>query len=85
MLRSRQRLDQLLLARATASLSADDSAELARLLAAHGGVDEEVYERAAAAVCLAALDTSEAMPSRLRSKLERQAAEFLSSEAPGRR
>ena len=81
----RRRLEQLLLARATSRLSPADQAELARLLAGNGGVDEEAYERAAAAICIAALDTGEPMPSGLRASLERQAAEFFSSAAPARR
>lgn len=82
---SRERLEELLLLRAAAPISAAEAAELARLLAAHPGVDEEAYERAAAAVCLAVLDTSEAMPPRLQAAVERQAAAFLAATGGAQR
>ena len=50
----RQRLDELLFARATEGLSHADALELEPLLAAYPDVDSTGYERAAAAVCLAA-------------------------------
>jgi hypothetical protein len=73
---TRLKLDELLLKRAIGSLTAAEEAELERLCAAHPDCDPEVYERAAAVVCLAGLDTREAMPDTLRAKLERQAAAF---------
>ena len=81
----RRRLDDLLLARAIESPSTAEAEELARLLAANPNVDHDAFERAAAAVCLATLDTSEPLPSALRAKLERHAATFLASAAPARR
>ena len=80
-----KRLDELLLARATGSSSAVELEELARLLAAHPDIDQDAYERAAAAVCLATLDTGESMPPSLRSKLERAAAAFVASGLTGQR
>jgi hypothetical protein len=74
---TRLRLDELLLKRAIGSLTDTEEAELERLCAAHPDFDSEVYERAAAVVCLAALDAREALPDTLRSKLERQAAAFV--------
>lgn len=71
-----KRLDDLLLARATEGLSAADTLELERLLAAEPLVDAGVYERAAAAVCLAVFGARSALPSGLKARLERQAAEF---------
>ena len=70
-----QRLDDLLLARATEGLDAAESAELEALLAAAPDVDAEGYELAAASVCLAVLGRVGAMPSGLRARLERSAAE----------
>jgi hypothetical protein len=72
-----RKLDELLLKRAIGSLTDAEEAELARLCAAHPHLDPDLYERAAAVVCLAALDTREALPDNLRSKLERQAAAFV--------
>jgi hypothetical protein len=68
-----QRLDELLLLRATEGLDAADERELERLLAEERGVDAGGYERAAAAVCLAVLGGGGAMPPALRARLERQA------------
>jgi hypothetical protein len=74
---TRLKLDELLLKRAIGSLTDAEQTELERLCAAHPDFDSEVYERAAAVVCLAALDTREPLPDTLRSKLERQAAAFV--------
>ena len=76
---SRLKLDELLLTRATRRLTDAEAAELERLCAAHPDFDSGVYERAAAVVCLAALDTRQALPEALRSKLERQAAVFVAA------
>lgn len=75
------RLDELLLARATVGLDATDTAELDALLAAYPDVDADAYERAAAIVCLASLDTRTALPQGLQVELERRAAEFVASAA----
>ena len=74
---TRLKLDELLLKRAVGSLTEAEQAELERLCAAHPDCDADVYERAAAVVCLASLDTREALPETLRAKLERQAAAFV--------
>ncbi len=74
-----RRLDELLLARVIDGLSGAEARELEQLLAAQPDVDAGAYERAAAAVCLATLGASGPMPSRLRSSLEKCAAEFTTS------
>jgi hypothetical protein len=74
---TRLKLDELLLRRAISTLTDAEEAELERLCAAHPDFDPEMYERAAAVVCLAALDTREALPDTLRAKLELQAAAFV--------
>jgi hypothetical protein len=79
------RLDELLVARATEGLDADEQRELAALLAAHPDVDAESYERVAAAVHLAVLGAeAEAMPRALRERLESSAARYPHSRPPGR-
>jgi hypothetical protein len=74
---ARLKLDELLLKRAIGSLTDAEQSELERLCAAYPDFDPEAYERAAAVVCLAALDTRDALPDTLRAKLERQAAAFV--------
>ncbi len=74
---ARRRLDDLLLARATEGLDAAAAQELERLLAAATEVDPDAYEHAAAAVCLAALGSGGVLPSALRARLERSAAQFV--------
>jgi hypothetical protein len=70
------RLDELLVARATQALTAAEARELERLLAARPDVDADSYERAAAAVCLAALRAPSPMPDSLRRGLARAAESF---------
>jgi hypothetical protein len=79
-----ERLDDLLLARATQGLDAAETQELARLLAAQPDADDGSYERAAAAVCLAVLGGESALPGSLRERLERSAAALLQSPRKGR-
>jgi hypothetical protein len=79
-----QRLDDLLLARATQGLDAAETQELERLLAAEPEADDGVYERAAAAVCLAVVGGRGALPSNLRARLERSAAGLGQSPAEER-
>ena len=79
---SYRRLDDLLLARATRPLSPTEALELERLHAMYPRVDRDPYERAAALLCLATLDSSEPMPAELRTRIERQAAEFLAGKTP---
>lgn len=73
---ARQRIDELLLARATEGLSVRERAELDALLAEHPDVDASAYERAAAAVCLAALGRGGGLPETLRRRLESSAAQL---------
>ncbi|HUO66787.1 MAG TPA: hypothetical protein VMV37_04575 [Gammaproteobacteria bacterium] len=80
-----RRLDDLLLARATTGLADAEAAELDGLVAAHPEVDADAYERAAAVVCLATLDSSIGLPSRLRRALEERAAEFVAASGSIRR
>ena len=63
------RLDDLLLRRATEGLDDEDEAELRALLAKHPEADEYRYERAAAAVLLASLTELEPMPAAVKDKL----------------
>lgn len=76
-----QRLDDLLLARATEGLDAAEAQELERLLAAERAVDTDRYDRAAAAVCIAMFGGRTALPSGVRARLERTAA-ALGAQAP---
>jgi hypothetical protein len=73
---AQDRLDDLLLARATQGLDAAEEQELERLLAAEHDVDAGAYERAAAAVCLAVLGGRGELPAALRARLERGAREL---------
>jgi len=79
------RLDELLVARATEGLNAAQQRELVRLLARHPEVDAESYERAAAAVCLAALGALRAMPGALRERVARSAQSLVERSPPRRR
>jgi hypothetical protein len=74
---ARQRLDDLLLARATEGLDAVEVQELERLLAAETDVDAGAYERAAAAVCLAVLGGGRVLPPDLRARLEKGGVELV--------
>jgi hypothetical protein len=73
---ARQRLDDLLLARATEGLDAAEALELERLLAAETDVDAAAYERAAATVCLAVIGGGRSLPPGLRARLEKGAVEL---------
>jgi hypothetical protein len=73
---ARERLDELLLTRATEGLGATEAQELARLLAAERNVDETAYERAAAAICLAVLGGRREVPPALRARLELSARDL---------
>jgi hypothetical protein len=79
---ARERLDELLLARATEGLDAGEEQELARLLAAERNVDAGGYERAAAAVCLAVLGGRGRLPAALRARLEREASDLAAAPKP---
>jgi hypothetical protein len=82
------RLDELLVARATEGLDAAEQRELEELLASRPDVDAEGFERAAAAVHLAAIFAAaapaDAMPRALRERLASSAARFADS-LPSRR
>jgi hypothetical protein len=70
------RLDELLFVRALEGLSDGEERELALLLAREPDVDARIYERAAAAVCIATLAPT-ALPVGLRASVEADAAEIL--------
>lgn len=79
-----ERIDELLLDRATEGLASETEAELERLLAEHPDLDDDGYELAAAAVELAAAEPGgEAMPEALRSRLESEGRRFV-EDRPGR-
>lgn len=70
---ARERLDALLLRKATEGLDEAGEREMARLAAGEPEVDTNGYERAAAAICLAALGTGGKLPPALRLRLEERA------------
>ena len=82
---SRRRIDDLLLTRAIDGLSAAEAQELEALLELHPRVDAGAYERAAAAVCLAALGARPAMPSSLRARIEQSALSLAAKPSPSER
>ncbi len=68
------RLEELLVLRATQPLSSAERAELELLLSSELAADAEVFDRVAAAVHVAAMQSRQTLPARLRARLERQAA-----------
>jgi hypothetical protein len=79
--RRAERLDELLVVRATEGLDVAEANELEQLLAELPDVDSESFERAAAAVYLAAFRAPSRMPDSLRRGLAR-AAESLIAQRP---
>jgi hypothetical protein len=79
------RLDELLVARATEGLTVVEERELEQLLASQPEVDRNGYERAAAAVCLAVLGAPAVMPRGLRERLARSAESFAAQLPQARR
>lgn len=73
MTRTTDRLDELLAQRAIEGLDAEAERELEALLATTRSVDAGAFDRAAAAVHLAALAPRETLPASLRARLERAA------------
>ena len=73
----RNRIDDLLVQRATEGLDADERAELERLLSQSPEIDELCFDRAAALVSLAVFDPGEQMPSALMESLMRSADSLL--------
>lgn len=76
----RRRIDSLLLSRATEGLSRTEEHELERLLALVPGVDTDVYERGAAAVCLAVFGRRTQLPRGLRERLTAQVDEIAKGD-----
>jgi hypothetical protein len=80
----REPRDALLVDAATEGLDAAASMELESLLARHPDVDRYAFERAAAAVFLAACGTpTEQMPASLKSKLAMNAEQFVANRHGG--
>lgn len=76
------RLDELLALRATQPLSAAERRELEALLATDVASDNEIFDRAAAAIHVAALRTRHTLPAALRARLEEQAANHFTRRDP---
>lgn len=73
----RGRIETLLVAEATGTLSDAESAELESLLVAHPDIDRYAFQRPAAAVFLAVGDVSAAIPDNLRSRIMARAGRPL--------
>lgn len=74
----RERMEELLVAEATESLSREDRAELETLLEAHPDTDRYLFQRAAGAVFLSvANDLSAAVPADLYERLLANSEELL--------
>jgi hypothetical protein len=71
------RLEELLVLRATQPLSSAEHAELDALLETEVASDAEKFDRVAAAVHVAAIRTRHPLPAALRARLERQALSHL--------
>ncbi len=75
----RERLNDLLSDRALVGLSPDEESELTALLAQESGVDVASFERAASAIALAGMKL-EAMPEKLRNRVEAEAFEAFPTQ-----
>ncbi len=71
------RLEELLVLRATQPLSSSEDAELGALLKTELAADTEIFDRAAAAIHVAAMRARGTLPPALRALLEQQAATHL--------
>lgn len=76
------RLEELLVDRATQGLTAAEAGELERLLEAAPDVDPSSFDLAAAAVHLTSPVPEEAIPAALEARLEERAADFISRLPP---
>lgn len=79
------RLYDLLTQRATEALAEKERQELDALLRNRPDVDADAFDRAAAAVHLAALQTGERLPATLRKTLEEDAARYFDARARDKR
>jgi hypothetical protein len=79
---TRERLDELLVERAIEGLDAAEAAELERLLARYPAVDGDAFERVAASVSVALLDTDEPLPPALRDRILASAPAAGAAERP---
>ena len=74
MISKADRLEELLVLRATQPLSSSDHAELTSLLETELASDSKIFDRAAAAIHVAAMRARRTLPASLRARLEQQAA-----------
>lgn len=72
------RLEELLVLRATQPLSPAERAELDALLRTELSSDTEIFDRVAAAIHVAAIRTRRTLPAALRTRLEKQASSYFS-------
>ena len=79
-----ERIDELLVQRATEGLGAVETVELEQLLRHHPGVDSDALERAAAAIAVNALERIESLPGNVRARVLAEAATFAPARNPGR-
>ena len=77
---SSDQMTQLLVDRATEGLKASDEGVLVEALRARPAVDDEAFDRAAAAVNVALVGQLQPMPTRLRAAIEKDAMAFFESE-----
>lgn len=73
------RLEELLVLRATQPLLPAERAELEALLDIDAAADRESFDRAAAAIHVAAMASRPALPGSLRARLEEQAARHFAA------
>jgi hypothetical protein len=78
-----ERIDELLVQRATEGLSAAEAVELEQLLRHHPSVDGDALERAAAAVAVAMLERVESLPGHLRTRVLAEATTVLPARRTG--
>ena len=71
------KLEELLVLRATQPLSTTEHAELETLLNTELASDSEIFDRVAAAIHVAAMRSQHTLPAPLRARLEQQAARHL--------
>jgi anti-sigma-K factor RskA len=77
----RERLEDLLVQRATEGIDAREADELARLLDRNPEVDAQAFDRVAAVVHAACLPRAEPLPPRLRARLDAAASRFVDRPA----
>lgn len=78
MISKADRLEELLVLRATQPLSSAERSELAALLQTEIAADSDIFDRVAAAIHIAAMRSRHTLPAALRTRLERQASDHFS-------